>query len=247
MVHPDLWPAGAVRTPATGLVVNGLIKRYEGFQLGPITLDLPPGVVVGLLGPNGAGKTTLLGCLGGQTRATAGTVRWDDHHVSRDSWALRERFGIVREIPALYEELTPYRLLRFAERIYERWDAAFAAAWADRLHVPMRKQIGTLSKGMRVKVGLLIALAHRAELFLLDEATSGLDVESRAELQDLVRSLAAEHGHLVVLSSHVLEDVELAATHVLILREGQITLNCPLSQLDDSLRDVYLGHHASVP
>lgn len=236
-----------MRTPAAGLVVEGLVKRYEGFQLGPISVDFPPGIVVGLLGPNGAGKSTLLGCLGGQTRASAGTVRWQGQHVSRDSWALRERFGIVREIPALYEELTPRRLLGFAERIYERWDPAFAAEWADRLRVPLQKRIATLSKGMRVKVGLLIALAHRAELFLLDEATSGLDLESRAELQRLVRSLALEHGHLVVLSSHVLEDVELAATDVLILRDGEVTLNRARAQLGESLRDVYFSHHASLP
>lgn len=222
--------------------MKGLVKRYPGFQLGPVTLELDPGEAYGLLGPNGAGKTTLLNCLACQSRLDAGSFRWRGRPVHWGDWRYRGEISFVRETPALYEGLTAGQLLRFASRIYPAWDDRFARDWQARLHLPTDRKVGAFSKGMRVKLSLLVALAHGARLILLDEPTAGLDPDARADLHALLRQLVEKQRACLLISSHIFEDIESVCDEVMILHQGAIVFSSRLSELRKrSVRDVYFA------
>ncbi|MGO9093741.1 MAG: ABC transporter ATP-binding protein [Bryobacteraceae bacterium] len=215
----------------SNLELVGLSKNYPGFTLGPVTLTLPSGRAFGLLGPNGAGKTTLLGSVSAQLHHQ-GEARWQGAAITVSNWRLRESIAYVPEAPNLYDELTVAQTLRFGEAVFKRWDRELAREWQGRFQLESSQRVEELSKGMRTKLALLVGISHRAELLLLDEPTSGLDPESRSELQLHLKSLVADYGVCLVVSSHLFEDIELAADEVLVLRDGQIRFHSSIEQVN---------------
>lgn len=210
-------------------------RRFSGFELGPLSLKLRRGRIYGLLGPNGAGKTTLLDLAALQTRPTAGALRADGEPLSWGSRTWKARLSYVREVVAFYDELTVAETLRLASRLYDRWDATLAAQLVDTLELPLDRPVRELSKGTKVKLGIASALAHHAELLLLDEPTAGLDPSARAGVQALVRDMARDHPRLcVIFSSHIFEDLEETATDLLILRDGRLVFEAPADALSTS-------------
>lgn len=212
-------------TSSTLLRLEGLRRVFPAFELGPLSTTLEAGHIYGLLGPNGAGKTTLLNLLTLQLKPTSGrllageaTLRWGDL-----GW--KQRFSYIQERQAFYGELTVGDTLNLARRLYGRWDSVLAGSLLKRFRLSSTAQVRFLSKGTRVKLGLVAALAHRADLLILDEPTAGLDPSARADLQDTVNEMVAEHRSLcVVLSSHIFEDIERTATDIYILRRGQLAM-----------------------
>ena len=210
-------------------------RRFPGFELGPLSLKLRRGRTYGLLGPNGAGKTTLLDLVALQTRPTAGALRTDGESLSWGSRTWKARLSYVREVVAFYDELTVAETLRLASRLYGRWDPTLAARLVDTLELPVDRRVRELSKGTKVKLGIASALAHHADLLLLDEPTAGLDPTARAGVQALVRDMARGHPRLcVVFSSHIFEDLEETATDLLILRNGRLVFEAPADVLSTS-------------
>ena len=210
-------------------------RRFSGFELGPLSLKLRRGRVYGLLGPNGAGKTTLLDLVALQTRPTAGVLRTDGEPLAWGSRAWKARLSYVREVVAFYDELTVAETLRLASRLYDRWDPTLAARLVDTLELPLDRRVRELSKGTKVKLGIASALAHHADLLLLDEPTAGLDPSARAAVQAIVRAMARDHPQLcVVFSSHIFEDLEETATDLLILRNGRLVFEAPADVLSTS-------------
>ena len=225
--------------------LNEIHRRFPGFELGPLWLQLHPGRIYGLLGPNGAGKTTLLDIVGLQLRPTGGVLRTGNEPISWGSLRWKKRLSYVREVVPFYSELTVAETLRFASRVYDAWDPALAARLVDTLELPLDKQVGKLSKGTKVKLGIASALAHHADLLLLDEPTSGLDPTVRADVQAIVRSLVQEHPRLcVVLSSHIFEDIEETATDILMLRDGRFVFEAAADILRTST--LYRTHAAGA-
>ena len=207
-------------------------RRFPGFELGPLSLKLRPGRVYGLLGPNGAGKTTLLDLVALQLKPAAGALHAGGAPLRWGSRAWKARFSYVREVVPFYQELTVAETLRLASRLYDRWDPALAARLADTLELPLDRRVGKLSKGTKVKLGIASALAHHADLLLLDEPTAGLDPTVRTNVQAVIRDLVVEHPQLcVVLSSHIFEDVEETATDVLVLRRGRFVFEASADRL----------------
>jgi len=226
-----------------GLAVDSLVRRRGGFVLGPVSLRLEPGRALGLLGANGAGKTTLLTGIAGQGRLNEGTVTWNGRPVQRGDWRLREPIAFVRDVPALYGELTVRQTLSFVGGIYRTWQPARAATMLDLLRLDTAQRVNTLSRGMRAKLGLLLAISHSVEMLLLDEVTAGVDADTRAEIQRLIRTLTRERGVATVLSSHIFEDVEHACDDVLMLRAGLPVFQGPLDGARTaSLRDLYFSY-----
>ena len=202
--------------------LSDIRRRFPGFELGPLSLQLRPGRVYGLLGPNGAGKTTLLDIVGLQLKPSGGVLRTGGAPIGWGSLAWKARLSYVREVLPFYDELTVAETLRLASRLYAGWDPDRAAQLVDTLELPLNKQVGRLSKGTKVKLGIASALAHHADLLLLDEPTAGLDPTVRADVQAIIRSLVREHPRLcIILSSHIFEDIEETATDILILRDGR--------------------------
>ncbi len=197
-------------------------RRFPGFELGPLSLRLRPGRIYGLLGPNGAGKTTLLDLVALQLKPTGGALRSDGAPIAWGSLRWKARLSYVREVVPFYDELTVAETIRLASRIYGKWNHDLASRLVDTLELPLDREVGKLSKGTRVKLGIASALAHQADLLLLDEPTAGLDPTVRTNVQAVVRNLVQEHPHVcVVLSSHIFEDLEETATDILILRNGR--------------------------
>lgn len=234
------------------LEMTGIRRRFPGFDLGPLSLKLRPGRVYGLLGPNGAGKTTLLDLAALQLKPTAGALRASGEPLRWGSLPWKTRLSYVREAVPFYDELTVAETLRFASRLYDAWDEGRAARLVDMLDLPLQKRVGTLSKGTKVKLGIASALAHRADLLLLDEPTAGLDPTARAGVQAVVRNLLQEHPRLcVVFSSHIFEDLEETATDILMLRNGRLVFEATAEVLQASTlyrteADVAVGPSSDV-
>jgi ABC-2 type transport system ATP-binding protein len=205
--------------------LDELCRVFPAFELGPLSTSFKAGHVYGLLGPNGAGKTTLLNLITLQLKPTSGTVRNRGSVIRWGDPEWKRRFSYIRERTSFYEEFTVRQTLELASRLYGRWDSTLAHTLAGRFKLPPSQRVGRLSKGTKVKLGLVAALAHRADLLILDEPTAGLDPTARADLQDTVNELVKEHPALcVVLSSHIFEDIEQTATDVCILRQGRLAL-----------------------
>jgi ABC-2 type transport system ATP-binding protein len=216
------------------LVADNLVKTFPEFTLGPISIEFAPGRSYGLLGPNGAGKTTFLDLLAVQLRPTGGQLRYGGAPIAWADTLWKERLGFVRESPAFYAELTVAQTLRLASRLYRRWEQPLAELLLDRLRLDGRKPVGTLSKGTLVKLGLVVALAHEAEVLILDEPTAGLDPTARRELLESVAALRHDRPALCLLiASHIFEDVEELADEIVILKEGRITVRQDRSQIVD--------------
>ncbi len=217
---------------ASGLEIVRLSKTYPGFQLGPLSCAWPRGRSYGLVGPNGAGKTTLLNLICQQARPAAGEVRYRGSAVGWNDTTWKDRISYVRETPAFYGELTVDATLRLASRLYRTWDDGFARSLLARLDLPAGKRVGHLSKGNAVKLGIVTAFAHRAELLVLDEPTSGLDPTARAELHEILRALQRESPDVtLIFSSHILEDLDQVADELQILRNGAFVFRGAMSEL----------------
>ncbi len=228
------------------LGVRDLVKRYEGFHLGPLAFDLAPGRACGLLGPNGSGKTTLLNCLAGQVRPDAGEILWNGRDIPWGDWRYREEISFTLETPILYEDLSIGQTLRFASSIYATWDGPFALDWLAKMKLDPKKRVRALSKGMRVKLSLIAGLAHGAKLLLLDEPTAGLDPDARADIQELLRNLVRERQACLMISSHLFEDIESVCDDLIILRQGRITLTSAIRTHDlqvpaSGIRNLYFS------
>lgn len=201
--------------------LHGVAKHYHGFTLGPLNLEIPAGSIVGLIGENGAGKTTLLKLLTGVNRPDAGTVELLS--ATPDDAAVRAKIGVVFEDAYFYESLTPAQVGASLRGIFGPvWDAGYFAALLEQFHLPPKKSIKELSRGMRMKLNLASALAHRPELLVLDEATSGLDPAARSEILDILLDFIQDERHSVLLSSHITTDLEQIADTIAYLHHGQL-------------------------
>lgn len=214
-------------TPALAVAIEDLRKTYGGRveALRGVDLGIRRGEIFGLIGPNGAGKSTLIRTLVGALRPTAGSVAVLGLDPLADRWNLRSRIGYMPQEPALYEDLSAWRNVEFfaaahasggrAERVEEALDLV---QLLDRAHDPVR----TLSGGMKQRVSLACALAHRPELLFLDEPTSGIDPELRAAFWARFRGLA-EQGVTVIVSTHQMPEA-LECDRVAILRRGRVLI-----------------------
>jgi ABC-2 type transport system ATP-binding protein len=198
-----------------------------------LSLRLQSGSIVGLLGPNGAGKTTCLKLMMGLLRPSAGTISIFGCDVSAEGPRIRQQIGYVPEDPWLYPWMTVREVTRFAASIYDGWSAAVADDLLCALDLPADCLVKHLSRGMRVKAALLVALAHRPRLLILDEPMAGLDPLARDELIEILIKWRSEETECVLLSSHQIDDVARLADEVAILHAGRLLIH---ARVDDLLR-----------
>jgi ABC-2 type transport system ATP-binding protein len=217
---------------ACGVSLVGIRRSFPGFELGPLSLDLLPGHAYGLLGPNGAGKTTLLNILAQQLRPSFGDIRDHGKPVCWGDRRWKARIGYIKETPVFYDELTVRETIGFTRRLYNNWDAGFTVVLLRRFQLDPAQRVGTMSKGTKVKLGIVLALSHGAKLLILDEPTAGLDPTARADLHETLRDLMHERqGLCLLLSSHIFEDLERVTQEVLILRAGQLVFRASHDEL----------------
>ena len=227
--------------------VSHLTRRYGArTAVEDLSFTVGDGQIYGLLGPNGAGKSTVMNILAGYLAPTDGTVTVCGHPLPEEAGAARACVGYLPETPPLYPEMTVEEYLRFAAalkgvRRAERPAQAQAAARRAGVAEVMPRLIRGLSKGYRQRVGIAQALLGSPQLIILDEPTAGLDHAQVIEVRRLVRELGG--SHTVLLSSHILGEVEAVCSHLLILSCGKLAACGPLSELTAggrSLEELYL-------
>jgi ABC-2 type transport system ATP-binding protein len=215
--------------------VSHLTRRFgHAVAVDDVSFRLERGEVVGFLGPNGAGKTTIMRMLTGFLPATSGSIEVAGHDVFRESIEVRRRIGYLPESVPLYREHRVEEMLGFQARLHRipsRETRARIGAVLERVGMADRRRslIGTLSKGQRQRIGLAVALLPDPEVLVLDEPTSGLDPLQRIGVRDLVGELAAERT--VLLSSHILPEVEAVCPRVIILHRGRIAADGTATEL----------------
>ena len=205
--------------------IRGLSKRYKGFSLDNLNLDLPYGCVLGLVGENGAGKSTTIRLIMDALERDGGTVSvLGADNKSREFLDLKEDVGVVLDETFVPEILTAKQLGRIMAGTFRRWDQGAYEGWMKRLELPWDKKFKEYSRGMTMKLGIAAALSHHPRLLLLDEATGGLDPMIREELLEVFADFAAEDGHAVLLSSHIVSDLERICDYIAFLHKGKLVM-----------------------
>ena len=223
------------------VAIDHLSRRFGLEQaLDDVTLRIERGSVFGLVGENGAGKTTLIKHILGLLQATHGSVRVFQLNPALDPVGVLGRIGYLSEDRDLPEWMTVAQLLRYNRPFYHGWDDAFANQLRDRFELDPQQQIKRLSRGQLARAGLLIALAHRPDLLILDEPSSGLDPVVRNDILAAIIRTVADEGRTVIFSSHLLDEVERVADWVTILHKGRTALSAPLDEILRSHRRLVL-------
>jgi ABC-2 type transport system ATP-binding protein len=221
----------STNTAATLLAASGLGKRYRRrWALSGCTLEIPAGRVVGLVGPNGAGKTTLLHLAAGLIAPTTGTVEVLGGRPGEDPVQLG-RVGFVAQDTPVYSGLSVAAHLRMGGQVNPRWDGGAARRRIEQLGIDPRQRAGRLSGGQRAQVALTLAVAKRPELLILDEPVASLDPLARREFLRSVAGTVPGHGPSVVLSSHLVADLELICDYLVVLVASRVRLAGDIAEL----------------
>jgi ABC-2 type transport system ATP-binding protein len=229
---------------------RGLIKLYDGFDgLAGLDLSVPQGSICGFLGRNGAGKTTTVKALLGMLKPTGGEARVFglDATDPKASLEIRRRTGFVDEEKDLYPNMTVDELTAFTASFYPGWRRDTAEGYLRRFRLPGARRVKELSKGMRGKLALTLALSRGAELLIFDEPTSGLDPEAAEEVLHAIVSHVGAGGVTVFFSSHQLAEVQQVCDRVAIIDRGRKVVEGGLDELQESFRRIRLVFDGEAP
>ncbi|HWB10344.1 MAG TPA: ABC transporter ATP-binding protein [Pirellulales bacterium] len=224
-------------SPAVELL--GVTKKFRGgLAVDNLNLTVPRGSTLGLIGPNGAGKSTTIRMLMGTLAPSLGQVRVFGLNVANHAARIRPRVGYVPERHDVYPWMTVSEVIAFTSAFYPHWDVGFCRELMDLFALDGRKAVKHLSKGMLVKLSLLLAVSHHPELLILDEPTSGLDPIVHDDFLEAVLRSVCGRGTTVLHSSHNLEDIRRLADSVCILRAGRILVHGGVDQLLASVKRI---------
>ena len=223
------------------LAVSGLIHSYDGSNaLNGIDLALEPGSVLGLIGRNGAGKSTLIRAMLGLLEPLAGTATVFGEPALALSDATKARIAYVPQQPEALAWLTAQQMLDFVGRFYPRWDGRFAKQTLERWQIQPNKLLAKLSPGERQRVDLIRGLASQPDLLVLDEPAAALDPVARRELLREVALRAGESGTTVLFSTHIVSDLERAASEVAFLHQGKLLMRCSVDETKERYGRLWL-------
>ena len=201
--------------------IRNLTKRYVGFSLENLNLTLPSGCIMGLVGENGAGKSTTIRMLLGMARPDGGEITVFGQKMDA---GLRERIGVVLDEPGYPGCMTAAQIGKMLSGLYGGWEKETFEGYLTTLRIPADKPFKDFSKGMKMKLCLAAALSHGAKLLILDEATSGLDPVVRDELLDIFNDFTRDEGNSVLISSHIVSDLEKICDYIAFLHRGKLML-----------------------
>lgn len=221
--------------PEPVIVLREVTRRFGAkTALDRVSLTVPRGAVFGLVGANGAGKTTLIKHVLGLLRPTAGSVQVFERDPATDPRGVLSRIGYLSEETDLPGWMRVGELLRYTRAFYPAWDDAYAEELRRAFALDPAARIKTLSKGQRARAGLLIALAYRPELLVLDEPSSGLDPIVRRDIVNAIIRTIADEGRTVLFSSHLLNEVERVSDYLAIIQQGQIVLSASMEEVKET-------------
>ncbi len=218
------------------LQVTGLKKQYPGFSLGPVSLSLRPGSILGFIGRNGAGKTTTLRALLGMVRPEEGEISFFGRSFSGNELEIKEQAGFVSGGAEYYPRKKLRTITAVTRGFYPNWDEAAYQHYSRLFELSPEKTPRQLSAGMKVKYALTLALSHRARLLLLDEPTSGLDPVSREEILEIFNTLVRKEGVSILFSTHITSDLEKCADDIAYLHRGKLLFSGSLTEFRGAYR-----------
>ena len=203
--------------------LSHVCKHFPGFSIQDLTFAVPSGTICGLVGENGAGKSTTIRLLMGALRPDSGTCSALGVDTSSPEFlAIKEDVGVVLDEAYFPEVLNADQVGRVMTRTYQRWDAKVYAAYLRRFDLPLKKAFKDFSRGMRMKLSIAVALSHSPKLLVLDEATAGLDPIVRDEVLEIFNEFTREEDHSILISSHILSDLEKLCDYIAFLHQGRL-------------------------
>lgn len=215
------------------LEVKNLTKDYGDFILNDVSFEIPRGTIMGLIGENGAGKTTTINCILNEIDRTSGTIRIFGKDNIAEEVSIKNRLGVIFDENLFPDVLTPFEVGKFMDSIYLDWQSSDYQGYLAKFELPQNKKIGEFSRGMKVKLAFAIALSHKAELLILDEATSGLDPVIREDILNILIDFVRDQNHSVLFSTHITADLEKVADYITFMHQGKIVFSHPKNDLID--------------
>ncbi len=204
------------------LQVRNLSKSYPQFKLNDINLELPRGYIMGFIGQNGAGKTTTIKAILDLIHRDTGEIKLFGQMMKEDEMGIKDKIGFVGENQYFYEEMSVGWTVNFFKNIYSTWNDQYCTELLNKFKISKSKKVKQLSKGMRVKLSFVLALAHQPELLILDEPTSGLDPAARYDVLQGILELIKDENKSVFFSSHITQDIEKVADYITFIDDGKI-------------------------
>ncbi len=239
------------------ITVRNLTKQYKDFTLKDVSFQIPVGAIVGLIGENGAGKSTAIRSILGLTPIDQGEIEVLGYNVrtGEKETAWREQIGVVFDECNFPHSLKVKYIQKIMREIYTTWDDVKFTEYLNRFALPVDKKIKDLSKGMKMKLSIAVALSHDSRVLILDEATSGLDPVVRNEILDIFREYIEDGEHTVFISSHITSDIEKIADYIMLLHNGKLLLyenkdellyqygivKCTRKQAEQIPKDIIIG------
>ena len=204
--------------------IKELSKSYGNFKLEELNIELPGGCILGLIGENGAGKSTTIKLILGLLKRDSGSIKILGRDNLKENRLMKEDVGTVFDEVGIPDCLDARKIEKVMRRTFKRWNTDEYNALLKRFSVPTNRPFGKLSRGMKMKVGIAAALSHNAKLLLLDEATSGLDPVARDEFLDILNDFTRSEEHSVLISSHIVSDLEKICDYIAFLHNGKLLL-----------------------
>ena len=220
----------------TVLDVTGLNKSYDSFSLKDVSFSLPEGCITGFIGINGAGKTTTLRSILGLAKGVTGSIRFFGMDMEENEWQIKDRIGVVLDSGGFYEDLSLNEMKKILAPAYSSWCEEDYRSYLERFSLNPKEKIKNLSRGMKVKYALALALSHKAELLIMDEPTSGLDPLSRSQLLNVLRDYMEQGGKGVLFSTHITSDLDKIADMLIMINQGRIVFQGEKDALMDRYR-----------
>lgn len=213
------------------LSVDKLTKHYKNFSLENVSFQLPRGYIMGFIGPNGSGKSTTIKLIMNLLRRDSGQIKVFGLDNLRDELTIKNRIGFVYDENHYYDELAIREMAKFVASFYTHWETSTFDKYLKEFDLNPKQKIKELSKGMKMKFSLALALSHKAELLIMDEPTAGLDPLVRAELLDILSSLIQDERKSVFFSTHITSDLDKIADFITFLHNGKIVVSAPKDDL----------------
>ncbi|NLN81943.1 MAG: ABC transporter ATP-binding protein [Clostridiales bacterium] len=210
---------------ANVIEIRDLSKTYTGFKLDNLSLDLEEGTIVGLVGANGAGKSTTIKLILNLIRRDSGTVRVFGRDNIIHASEIKQEIGVVFDEPCFHSILSPKHIARYMRSLYRDWDDDLFVSYLRRFELPDNKKIKEYSRGMKMKLSIAAAMAHKPRLLILDEPTSGLDPLVRDEILDIFLEYLQNDRNSILLSSHITSDLEKVADTVALIDKGRLVFH----------------------
>lgn len=202
--------------------VRNLTKQFKGFALNNLNFDIKKGFITGFIGANGAGKTTTIRCLMDLIRSDQGDIRVFGQSHDKHTAEIKERIGFVYDADFYYEDLTIEKNKRILAPFYSQWDDELFYYYLRKFQLNTAKRIKHLSKGMRMKFSLAMALSHHPDFIIMDEPTAGLDPIIRRELLEMMQDLIQDEEKAIFFSTHITTDLEKIADFIVFIHDGRI-------------------------